>query len=463
MKLERTKLFQILNRLSKKEIKQLQQFLASPYFNQREDLQQLLSTWEKHRGKALSAAKLYQAIYPKRKFKAQELRLLMSYLFRLVEQFLVCQELLSDKQQFEQQLSKVHVYQRLKLPKLALKSLETKRDIPIKNAEYYYEQFQKLTLEYEFSSIEKPSGDHQFQTTSDTLDVAYFGLKLRQTCLSLSHQAVYPSDFEPHFLEEIITTIVQRKLYEIPAIGIYYYIYKTLTEERAVHSFRELKSLLFEHHQSFPNKEVRDIYVMTTNHCIRAMNRGEMEYLEEVLEIYKQGLKQEYLLENGVLSRFTYNNIVRIALKVKDLDWAATFIQNYKNALDRSFRTSIFNFSSASLAYARKDYDTAVEKLQYFNYSDVLLNLAAKTLLLKIYYEWEEYDLLEAHLDAMKNYIQRKKIIGDHRTLYLNIISYTKKLMQLNFYDKAVVQQLKTAIQQEAILTEKEWLLQQIQ
>ncbi|MEL6945223.1 MAG: hypothetical protein AAFO82_21435, partial [Bacteroidota bacterium] len=347
----------VLNRLSKKEIKQFEQFLASPYFNQRADLQRLLTTWNQHRGQPLAAEELYRLIYPKRKFKLQELRLLMSYLFRLLEQFLLSQELLATENEQVKQLAKVRVYQRLKLPKLALKALQKNANSSIQNAEFYYEQFQKLTLAYEFSSIENPSSDHQFQATADNLDIAYFALKLRQTCLSLSHQAVYQSDFKAHFLEEIIAEIIRRELQEIPAIGIYYYIYKTLTEEHAVDSFRQLKLLLFQHHQVFPNKEVRDIYVMTINHCIRAMNRGEMEYLEEVLEIYKQGLEQEYLLENGTLSRFTYNNIVRIALKVNDLDWASYFIHHYKNSLDRSFRTSIFNFSLASLAYARKDYD----------------------------------------------------------------------------------------------------------
>lgn len=462
MKLERSKLFLVLNRLDNREIRQFEQFLDSPYFNQRADLQQLLAAWKKHRGQGLSAEKLYQAIYPNRKFKEQELRLLMSYLFRLLEQFLVFQELVEEEKVQVQQLAKVRAYQRLKLPKLALKALQKGESSDVQNAEFYYEQFQKLTLEYEFSSIENPSSDHQFQATADNLDIAYFALKLRQTCLSLSHQAVYQSDFKAHFLEEIITEIIQRQLQKNPAIGIYYYIYKTLTEEHAVDSFRQLKSLLFTHHQSFPNKEVRDIYVMTINHCIRAMNRGEMEYLQEVLDIYKQGLEQAYLLENGTLSRFTYNNIVRIALKVKDLKWAEFFIHHYKNSLDRAHQKSIFNFSLASLAYAKKDYDTAVEKLQQFNYSDVLLNLAAKSLLLKIYYEWQTDDLLYAHLDAMKNYIQRKKIIAYHRRNYLNIIHYTKKLMQLNFYDKNEIEQFQTAIQKETILTEREWLLNQV-
>ena len=153
----------------------------------------------------------------------------------------------------------------MKLPKLALKVLEKTEISTIQNAEFYYEQFQKLTLAYEFSSIENPSGGHQFQATADHLDIAYFALKLRQTCLSLSHQVVYQSNFEAHFIKEIITEVIRRQLQEIPAIGIYYYIYKTLTEERAVDSFRRLKGLLFTHHQAFPNKEIRDIYISLLN------------------------------------------------------------------------------------------------------------------------------------------------------------------------------------------------------
>ncbi|MEM0994111.1 MAG: hypothetical protein AAGI49_13820 [Bacteroidota bacterium] len=464
MKIANSKLFLVLSRLSKKEIKALKQFVASPYFNQRTDVQLLLAAWEQHRKVPLDAQSLFQKIYPRRRYSVADLRLVMSYLFKLVDAFLVQQKMSAAANKATLERWKVSAYQDLKLPKMAQRLLQKERPVVYRDANYYYEQFQQLSLAYEFSSIEKPAGDHQFQAMSDYLDQAYLSMKLRQSCLALSHQAVYQSDFEAHFLAEVATEVEHRQWFDVPAIGIYYFIYKTLTAERqaAMTAFQSLKNLLFVHHESFPDKEIRDIYVMTINHCIRSINQGEKAYLKESLAIYKAGIEGTYLLENGIISRFTYGNVVRIALSLKDLDWVEQFIHQYKNALEKPFRASIFNFSLAALAYARKQYDEAAKQLQNFNYKDVLMNLSAKTLLLKIYYEWEAYDLLDAHLDAMHTYIQRKKVLAYHRTNYLNIVQYAKKLMQLNFYDQTAVADLQAQIAQEAILMERAWFLEQL-
>jgi hypothetical protein len=103
-----------------------------------------------------------------------------------------------------------------------------------------------------------------------------------------------------------------------------------------------------------------------------------------------------------------------------------------------------------------------LELLQKVNYRDTFVNLAAKTLLLKTWYELDELDTLQSHLDAMRNFIHRKRVLGYHRTNYLNIIKYTDKLLNVNRLDKKEVAKLKEIIEQEENLTEKEWLLEKI-
>ena len=82
---------------------------------------------------------------------------------------------------------------------------------------------------------------------------------------------------------------------------------------------------------------------------------------------------------------------------------------------------------------------------------------------LKIYYEIDAYDLLESHLTSMKNYIRRHTAIGYHRTNYGRMVHYTQALITLNFNDKVVVETLRTRILAEPILTEKDWLLEQLE
>jgi hypothetical protein len=103
--------------------------------------------------------------------------------------------------------------------------------------------------------------------------------------------------------------------------------------------------------------------------------------------------------------------------------------------------------------------EAVLELLQRANYRDPLLNLAAKTLLLKTYFELDEFDLLQSHLDAMRHYIRRKHVIGYHRTNYMNIVRYTEKLLRLNFHSRKQIEAFQEAVRKEPVLTEKEWLL----
>jgi hypothetical protein len=99
--------------------------------------------------------------------------------------------------------------------------------------------------------------------------------------------------------------------------------------------------------------------------------------------------------------------------------------------------------------------------LQHANYRDILLNLSAKTLLIKTYYELDEFDALTSALDAMRNYIRRKRVIGYHRTNYLNFTRYMEKLVSLNLSDRTSVERFITALNAEAVLSEKAFFLSQ--
>ncbi|MFT5166033.1 MAG: hypothetical protein ACI8P3_001264 [Saprospiraceae bacterium] len=59
----------------------------------------------------------------------------------------------------------------------------------------------------------------------------------------------------------------------------------------------------------------------------------------------------------------------------------------------------------------------------------------------------DEFDLLDAHLEAMKNFIRRKRIIGYHQKNYQNIIQITKKLLNSNIFDKKEIEALSNLIQ----------------
>jgi len=149
-------------------------------------------------------------------------------------------------------------------------------------------------------------------------------------------------------------------------------------------------------------------------------------------------------------------------LKLKELKWVDYFIHNYKDYLDKQHRENFFKYNLARLRLEQRDYNAAMELLAQTDFDDVLVQMNAKTLLLKIYYELDEFNALESLLESMRTYLNRKELVGSYRLNYQNIIRYTKKLVRLNPYDKEKREKLRKELSTVNPLAERSWLLAQL-
>ena len=277
-----------------------------------------------------------------------------------------------------------------------------------------------------------------------------------------AHRVLYTGGQHNDWEDQVVDTAEKNFAQTHPAVSVYLHCYRMMRFPEDEAHFQQFKQSLLHDRGIFSAEEMHGLFIWAANYCIRRLNAGEKRYFQEVLDLYKPALESGYLLENGVLPRYTYHNVVAAGLHTGDLEWVNYFIHQYKNSLEKPYRESAFSFNLARLEFARNNYSAVLELLQKANYRDVLVNLATKTLLLKTYYALDEFDLLQSHLDAMHNYITRKRVIGYHRSNYLNIIRYASKLLALRFSSKTEVEKLRTAIVAEEHLSEKEWFLAQI-
>lgn len=464
--MEKSRLIAVLETFSSKEIRAFRKFLQSSYFNHRADLILLYDILEQKflkKGLLPSKEEVFVLLYPEQAFDAQQIRQIMSLLLKLIEQFLVIKQVVRDEADFKLKLAKIYQERDLVKPlKSTLRELQGMQNKQsFRDASYYENNYKIMLQEYSLTAANR-IGEQNLQQISDNMDLAFILSKLRQSCNSLTHQTVYKTNYEFGLLDAILRHIKEQDLDQIPAVAVYYYCYHTLANPQEEAYFLTFRAHLFENEHLFQAEELRDLYLLAINYCIRRLNQGEMQYAKEGLNWYKRGLASGGLLTDGVLSRFTYRNIVAMGLKVGDFEWVQSFIYEYKALLEKQHRESMFTFNLAKLAYHRKQYPNALTLLRKSKYKDLLLNLAAKTLLLKTYYELEEWDMLESHLEAMQNYLRRKKVMGYHQTNYKNLIHYTKKLVSISPFNKTAKQNLERRLSSEEILTEKEWLLEQL-
>jgi hypothetical protein len=336
-----------------------------------------------------------------------------------------------------------------------------------RNMDFHFDSYQLFLEKYEAGALAKRTASQSFQEMADESTLFFIASKLRQACTALMHKAVSETDYTLDFLPEILQRVEQRQLHQLPAIGIYYYGYKTLSEMEEPRWFEQLREGMKEHFQQFPKTEMRDIYTLAVNYCIRQINtqrgaQGQSFYLQQVFDIYKEGLSSGVFLNNGILSRFTYNNIANAGLGLKAFDWVEQFLNDYKIRLDKRHRESAYLFNLASLYFRKPDYDKALELLTQAEFDDILHNLDARRMLLRIYYDLGEFDALDSLLDSFSIFLRRRRDIGYLRQNYLNLIRFTKKILHVQMGDAAAREKLKNEIEKCKALAERKWLLKQL-
>ncbi|MBI1224683.1 MAG: hypothetical protein GC192_05565 [Bacteroidetes bacterium] len=462
--MQNTLVFEIVANLSKPEQREVRNFLASPFFNQRSDVQ-LLFYFLAKQASPPSREATWQAVFPGQNFDDQQLRLSLSYLLKLLEQYLILKEKQRDP------LPETHLllaaYRRRKLSRHFEKTQRATTKLldsqPFRHPTFYFENYLVEHQQYLHLLESGRTKELNLQAVEDQLTTATLAMKLRQACLLRSHQAVFKTPYRITLLDEILALSEQWPYSEKPAVLVYRLCYVALFGEGGDDNFGAFKAVLFEHGERFPKEEIGSLYLLAINFCIKKINANQTDYLREALDLYKQGLKTEMLLEDGQLSRFAYNNITGIAMRLPDeWAWAEQFVTNYRTYLEPAAQEAAYSLNMARLAFAKKRYDDALAYLQLADYKDFINGMAARILQLKIYFEKREIELLDAHLRTLRMFIRRKKRMGYHYQNWLNIVHFTQKLMEMNPFDEEQRLALRAAVAAETILTEKEWLLAQL-
>lgn len=460
------RLSDLFKELSFQEMRELAKYLRSPLFNQQQKTIELFEYMRKRMNRGWKNENIFKHLFPNERYDIKKIHHLNSKLLHHIESYLAWKEFKTDHIQHDLYLLKAYRKKNMDKSFVRLKKqIEKKLDeTPHRNESYHHLQYQIQKEQFQNNRESGRTVEFNLQEISNVQDIHFISDKLKHACNILSHQTMYKKTYDLGLLDEVIKKLDKNPHYlELPAISIYYHAFMALSDNGNAQSFNALKKLLDQSIKHFFPSEQRDVYILAINFCIRRINSGDKEFMREVFNLYQTGLRDKVFIENGILSRWTYNNIIVAALKLEEFDWAENFIYDYKKSLDEKTREDSFNYNLAKFHFEKKDYQKTMPLLIQTKYDDLLHNLGAKTMLAKMYYELSEWDALDNLLDSFRVYISRKKDIGYHKENYTNIISFFKKMVKINQYEKEALFDLKSQITTTKILTEREWLLNQIE
>lgn len=467
--MQSSELLSIIRALPKDTLRRLGKYLHSSFGSTHEGVARLYDYLKTNRyaedGQTLSREAVYQHLYPDGTADTRRVYDLTHYLMEAIERFLAIEWL--DEQPALQQQAGLESLRKLKLADAATAAQRQARkqlDANPQRGHAWHRSDYQLQLEaYALSLQQGRAKEFNLQALSNAQDLAFLCEKLRTGCMLLSHQAVSQQRYDFGLLDATLHFLEGHPYLDLPEVACYYHgYYAQKGGPDSEPHFQRLKNLLQTHGNRFSASDTHDLYLMAINYCIRRINQGEAGYSREVFDLYRSGLDHGALLEEGALSRWTYNNIAFTALRLREFDWAFRFLHDYAVYVPAPHREAALHFNLARYYYDTGQPRAAMQHLLKREYDDLLQNLVAKVLLAKIYYEINEFDALENHLDSIAVYLRRKKVLGYHKENYTTIVRFFRRLQALAWNQPSEVEALRTAVLEAKVLTERAWFLERL-
>ncbi len=468
--MQKSVLVELIRSLTKKEVRELHKWLQSPAHNQRQDVVKLFDFLSKNLLQGDETAekeRAWAAIFKGEPYDDAFMRQVMYFLLKAMEEYLVFTDYTNDRVQF--QIALTRIYRTRKLEKAYKQAhrtgTESLQNQPLRNRYYLLQRFFLDQEEYEYKMSITQNASVNLQEMSDAMEKWFIVEKLLIGNAMLAHHHVYQkANYDSGLLHEVLAYSSKHNLFDEPAIAAHYFAYMAITNPNEKQYFDDFEKMILESDDHyFTQPEMLNLYRTALNYCIAKVNQGELDYSRRALKFYRKGVENGALIENGIISRYTFGNAVAFALKIGEFDWAEQFVERFQHFLEEKQRNSIINFNLSRLYFEKGDYNKAQRLLTQFEYDDMMLNIIAKTMLLKIYYERSDLDAFESLIESLRIYLQRKEALNPARkAAYKNLVSLMKKLLNLNIYSKVQKEKFRELVMKTNPLTEREWFLKQL-
>jgi hypothetical protein len=439
MPMHKSKPIQIIKNFSAWEMKELERFLKSPFFNSNEVILKLFGLLKKDHPDFESAwlekEKLYYKVFDDKEYDESKLRYLFSDLAKLIEEYIQIREL--RKNPVQQKLFLLDYYMKTDLEKYFMQifdeTAKTRSKQQIRDAQYYFHEYLLEEKAYNYSQRQKSrSIDTNLQAMVNNLDLFYISTKLKHSGEMLTREMLLKITYKKPLLKEVTELLSGHTYDEHISVLIYYHVVMMHEQPDDPAHYRDLLDLLEKHRASFTSEEIVDLYVFAQNYCTNRINSGDLGYLREIFDLYKRMISMDAIYEMGYVRPNVFKNIVTVGLRLEEYDWTESFIEDHRQKLEPKHMESAVNYNMAWLHFARKEYKKALRLLSSIEFMDIFYILGAKCLLLKTYYELEETDAFYSLTESFYVYLRRNTQIADYqKQSHMNFIRSIKTLMKL--------------------------------
>ena len=465
-----SKLFYYLHQLDNRTLNAFKRFLASPFFVKKAEPVKLFEVMEKrllkYKLRDLPEEEAFAAVYPGKAYDSKVFNKLKNTLHDLLMEFLAHRALKGDSG-----LKWLLAHQEVTgmgadkyfdfLHKKTRESLD-----PFQTN--YFERARKLEMQWLLLKNQKAPdrSNSNLEKMDALLDQGYFQHKLTLAYRALTEAHLYDHPPQVHGLEEMVNQLRKNLDSHPPLVLMAYYRYMTILERDEPEHYYQLRQLLQAHGQKIESSIAYDMYIGALNYCIFKINQGQESFLKELLNLYQSMLKLGFLLVQEMLPPNHFKNMVILGARLKEFEWAWGFIKDYGSRLGPgevghalAYNRAVLLYFEEKLKSAEKEFLKVVKAPD-----DIFYGVDARTYLLRIYYETENFDGMDSLSHSFRIFLQRNKKLSLKRKESFSVfISLFRRLMYIPPRDYEKLTKLRSDILSSAKIAPRTWLLEKVE
>ncbi len=470
----------LLKKFDKQQLKEFNNFVRSPFFNTNNALIKLYEyirkQYPEYKPEKLEREYVFKKLYGKTKYNDGFLRVLMSNLQSLAEEYLTytsfSEDTLTRKKFLLDRL--ISIGARKHAEKVLNEGLnESARLIPkgpddylkLHHMEFYKKYF--YSIQFVVNKSNKPD-DNQYN--EQKFLIYHFLLRILAIHFyDLNQKHVINYESRLSFLDEITIFLEKNPEYlEEPLLNITY-LRVLLLKNNDLNDYYRLKKTFYEVFDRIDSKDAFNTVSIVINYCQKNYSISEDElFLKEKFEILKFATENNlnvFDVSEGI-DGGRFSTIISIALEFNEIEWAEKFIKENGSQVKEQWREFTVTFANASVSFQKKEYDEALAYLSKLPNPSVNSNkFDLKELQMRIYYEKNFIDQAESTADTFRHLIQNDKLLTERfKEAHKNFHLFYVKLTTLKLKpDSTGVNEFKEKIKSTKNIVSKKWLLEKIE
>lgn len=471
--MKKTKLIHVLETFSEEEMKLLESFLSCHMFNPRsvkvsELFTAIRAYYPDFGSETFTKPKVWEVIYPTKKYNDVVMRNLVSDLYGLVKNFLAHLRLKRDNIELNKSLCQELFSRGLyEITNAEVDKTEKYIDENIRTADSRFLDKYILDCIRHVTESRHSEYDEYHWEKEKTLYLIQYFLKEMFSYYSNYHtlKTFIKTEYDMVLFDEVMTFADMNYDKLEPQIQMLFNSTVILIYPHREDVFEKTLSMVKKEGEQCERLIHYNILTALENYCINKYNSGQIEYMYKMREIHKEKIEYDLLMpvENSEIPEPTFTNIVKTSIRCGDYDRTEDFVRKNFHLVEKS-EEDMFNYYLAYIFHARGDNEKALEYLSKMKSQDLMERINLRNLEIKIYFDMGYYDnVLMTAENYKKFFTGHKKMSEWRKNGNMNFVNFTLKILRAaERNDKDALGVLAEKIKKADKLSEKDWLLERV-